>query len=451
MTTKHALLIVDDEQAQRESLAGFLVKKGYTVHQAATGEEALRVVQRTAVDLALTDLRMPTMDGHQLLREIHNLNPEVDVIVMTAFGSLESAVSAMKDGALDFITKPIDLLQLEMTIVKALERKQLLSENRRLRDLVQQHRHFQSIITSSPNLQEQLSIASRAADSNATVLILGESGVGKELVAKAVHLASPRAEKPFVAVNMAALPEHLLESEMFGHEKGAFTGADKFRKGRFETADGGTLFIDEVGDIPAGLQVKLLRVLQTRSFERLGSSQPLQVDIRLIAATHRNLETMVKENLFRQDLYYRLNVVQIRLPALRERRADIPALADHFLQRFATMNGKSIQGFSREALDLLLKYHYPGNVRELENIVEQAVVLGRDELIATRDLPAHLQTSHAPEPEAEASFKDQVEWFEQKLIVAALQGAGGNQSKAADRLGMSERHLRYKLTKYKMK
>ena len=345
MTTKHALLIVDDEQAQRESLAGFLVKKGYTVHQAATGEEALRVVQRTAVDLALTDLRMPTMDGHQLLREIHNLNPEVDVIVMTAFGSLESAVSAMKDGALDFITKPIDLLQLEMTIVKALERKQLLSENRRLRDLVQQHRHFQSIITSSPNLQEQLSIASRAADSNATVLILGESGVGKELVAKAVHLASPRAEKPFVAVNMAALPEHLLESEMFGHEKGAFTGADKFRKGRFETADGGTLFIDEVGDIPAGLQVKLLRVLQTRSFERLGSSQPLQVDIRLIAATHRNLETMVKENLFRQDLYYRLNVVQIRLPALRERRADIPALADHFLQRFATMNGKSIQGF----------------------------------------------------------------------------------------------------------
>jgi len=337
-------------------------------------------------------------------------------------------------------------------VAKAIERKQLLSENARLRELVQEQHTFQGIITSSPLMQESLSIAGRAAESKATVLILGESGTGKELVAKAIHLAGPRRDKPFVAVNMAALPEQLLESEMFGHEKGAFTGAEKFRQGRFEMAHSGTLFIDEVGDIPAGLQVKLLRVLQSQSFERLGSSQPIQVDVRLIAATHRNLETLVKEGVFRQDLYYRLNVVQIRLPALRERRMDIPALAGHFLKRFAQLNEKPVRGFSREAMDLLLKHDYPGNVRELENLVEQAVVLCRDDLITSRDLPLHaLSTPAATEPEAGASFQEQVAWFEKKLIQEALQAAAGNQTKAAARLGMGERHLRYKLKKYGMK
>jgi len=404
------------------------------------------------VDLLLTDLRMPGMDGRELLQKVKGINPEVEVIVMTAFGSLESAVAAMKEGALDFLTKPIDLQQLELIVAKAIERKQLLSENARLRELVQEQQTFQGIITSSPLMQESLSIAGRAAESKATVLILGESGTGKELVAKAIHLAGPRRDKPFVAVNMAALPEQLLESEMFGHEKGAFTGAEKFRQGRFEMAHSGTLFIDEVGDIPAGLQVKLLRVLQSQSFERLGSSQPIQVDVRLIAATHRNLETLVKEGAFRQDLYYRLNVVQIRLPALRERRMDIPALANQFLKRFARLNEKPVHGFSREAMDLLLKHDYPGNVRELENMVEQAVVLCRDELITSRDLPLHaLATPSATEPEAGASFQEQVAWFEKKLILEALQAAAGNQSKAAARLGMGERHLRYKLKKYGMK
>ncbi|NLP11047.1 sigma-54-dependent Fis family transcriptional regulator [bacterium] len=448
----HTLLIIDDEQAQRESLAGFLAKKGYQIQQAALAQEAIEIVQRMPVDLLLTDLRMPGMDGRELLQKVKGINPEVEVIVMTAFGSLESAVAAMKEGALDFLTKPIDLQQLELIVAKAIERKQLLSENARLRELVQEQQTFQGIITSSPLMQESLSIAGRAAESKATVLILGESGTGKELVAKAIHLAGPRRDKPFVAVNMAALPEQLLESEMFGHEKGAFTGAEKFRQGRFEMAHSGTLFIDEVGDIPAGLQVKLLRVLQSQSFERLGSSQPIQVDVRLIAATHRNLETLVKEGAFRQDLYYRLNVVQIRLPALRERRMDIPALANQFLKRFARLNEKPVHGFSREAMDLLLKHDYPGNVRELENMVEQAVVLCRDELITSRDLPLHaLATPSATEPEAGASFQEQVAWFEKKLILEALQAAAGNQSKAAARLGMGERHLRYKLKKYGMK
>jgi len=448
----HTLLIIDDEQAQRESLAGFLAKKGYQIQQAALAQEAIEIVQRMPVDLLLTDLRMPGMDGRELLQKVKGINPEVEVIVMTAFGSLESAVAAMKEGALDFLTKPIDLQQLELIVAKAIERKQLLSENARLRELVQEQQTSQGIITSSPLMQESLSIAGRAAESKATVLILGESGTGKELVAKAIHLAGPRRDKPFVAVNMAALPEQLLESEMFGHEKGAFTGAEKFRQGRFEMAHSGTLFIDEVGDIPAGLQVKLLRVLQSQSFERLGSSQPIQVDVRLIAATHRNLETLVKEGAFRQDLYYRLNVVQIRLPALRERRMDIPALANQFLKRFARLNEKPVHGFSREAMDLLLKHDYPGNVRELENMVEQAVVLCRDELITSRDLPLHaLATPSATEPEAGASFQEQVAWFEKKLILEALQAAAGNQSKAAARLGMGERHLRYKLKKYGMK
>jgi DNA-binding NtrC family response regulator len=448
---KRTLLLIDDEPAQRESLAGFLLKKGYLVHQAASGQQALELVQRFPIDLVLTDLRMPGMDGRQLLQKIKSLNPEVDVIVMTAFGSLEGAVAAMKEGALDFLTKPIDLLQLELIIAKAIERKQLLFENARLRELVQRHHHFKGIITSSPILQERLSVAGRAADSKATVLILGESGTGKELVAKAIHLASPRADQPFVAVNMAALPEQLLESELFGHEKGAFTGAEKFRKGRFEMADTGTLFIDEVGDIPLGLQVKLLRVLQSQSFERLGSSLPIQVDVRMVAATNRNLESMVKEGSFREDLYYRLNVVQIHLPALRERKMDIPALADHFLKHFAEQNGKTVTGFSHEAMDVLLKHHYPGNVRELENMVEQAVVLCRDDLITTQDLPMHLRSHNTAEPTSGASFLERVTHFEKKLILEALKESAGNQSKAAEHLGMSERHLRYKLKKYGLK
>ena len=450
---RYNILVVDDEEAQRDALAGFLKKKGYQIYTASSGREALDEIRSQAIDLVLTDLRMPELDGVELLKATKELNPDVDVIVMTAYGSIEGATEAMKQGAADFLTKPVDLEQLEMTIAKTLERKQLLSENRRLRELVGERLQFGGIISASRAMDQALSIASRAAASKATVLITGESGVGKELVAKAIHYASPRADRAFIAVNMAALSENLVESELFGHEKGAFTGADKFRKGRFELADGGTLFIDEVGDVPLNTQIKLLRVLQEQEIERVGSAEPIKVDVRVIAATNRPLEEMVRKGEFREDLYYRLNVIKIPLPPLRERRADIPLLVDHFLRKYAEMNGKKITGISKEAMDMLMKYNYPGNVRELENIIEQAVVLCRDEVITTQDLPATLQAALFESPESldEGTFQERVEAFEKRLIREALQQADYVQTKAAQILGMSERHLRYKLQKYGLK
>jgi len=449
---KHTLLVVDDEAAQREALAGFLKKKGYDVKTAQSGKEAIETVKNIPIDVVLTDLRMPDTDGMEVLHQAKEINPDIDVIVMTAFGSIEGATSAMKSGAVDFVTKPIDLDQLELTLARALERKQLLSENKRLRELVDERLQFGGIITRSKLMEEALSIAARAAASKATILITGESGTGKELVAKAIHYASPRAEKAFVAVNMAALPENLVESELFGHEKGAFTGADKFRKGRFEMADGGTLFIDEVGDIPLNTQVKLLRVLQEQQLERVGSAEPIHVDVRVIAATNRNLEEMVKRGEFREDFYYRLNVVKIHLPALRERKVDIPILINHFLKKYAELNAKEVSGISKEAMDFLVKYDFPGNVRELENIIEQSVVLCRDEIITTADLPPHIRNASFDKFDVDSgTFQERVEAFEKRLITEALQKANGVQTRAAELLGMSERHLRYKLQKYGMK
>ncbi|MBN2354573.1 sigma-54-dependent Fis family transcriptional regulator [candidate division KSB1 bacterium] len=444
----YTILIVDDEAAQRTALAGFLTKKGYTVLQSDSAEAALARIQAETIDVVLSDWRMPGMDGTQLLSAVKELNPDLDVIIMTAYGTLEVAVEAMKEGALDFVSKPIDLAQMELVLAKALERKQLIAENERLRHLIGERLRFGGIITQSESMQKALSVASRAAASRTTVLILGESGTGKELVAKAIHLASPRAQKPFIAVNVAALPETLAESELFGHEKGAFTGADKMRQGRFEAADGGTLFIDEVGDIPPAVQAKLLRVLQERQLERLGASQPIPVDVRLITATNRPLETMIKEKTFREDLYYRLNVVRVELPPLRQRKKDIPLLAEHFLKMFASENEKRMKGFTREAMDFLIKYDFPGNVRELQHLVEQAVVLSRDEWIGAGDLPLSTTLEDAPETDQNRSFTERVEAFEKRLIVEALQNADGVQSRAARALGMSERHLRYKLKKY---
>ncbi len=443
------ILIVDDEAAQRTALAGFLRKKGYEILQAESAEAALATVQQQVVDLVLSDLRMPGMDGARLLAALKSMNPGLDVIIMTAFGTMEEAVQAMKEGALDFITKPIDLGQLEMTVAKAMEHKQLLSENERLRQLVDERLRFNGILTQSESMQRALSVAARAAVSRTTVLILGESGTGKELVAKAIHLASPRASQAFIAVNMAALPETLVESELFGHEKGAFTGADKMRQGRFEAAHGGTLFIDEVGDMPLSIQAKLLRVLQEQEFERLGASTPVKVDVRLIAATNRNLAEMVKEKSFREDLFYRLNVVRVELPPLRERKADIPLLAGHFLRRFASENSRTMQGCTREAMDRLLKYSYPGNVRELQHLLEQAVVLSRDEWVGLDDLM--MLDAGAAGADSGGTFTERVEAFEKLMIREALAEAQGVQSQAARSLGISERHLRYKLQKYGMK
>ncbi|RPI00165.1 MAG: sigma-54-dependent Fis family transcriptional regulator, partial [Calditrichaeota bacterium] len=322
----HSLLVVDDEQSQRDALVGFLRKKGYTVLPAENGTQAIGLIQKETVDLILTDLRMPSMDGMRLLQETKKLNPEIIVIMMTAYGEIDTAIQSIKEGAADFINKPVNLGQLEVIIAKALERKQLLSENLRLKELVKERLQFGGIMTESSSMQQALSIAARAAMSKATVLIIGESGTGKELVARAIHTASPRSDQPFVAVNMAALSDNLVESELFGYEKGAFTGASMTRKGRFEIADKGTLFIDEVGEIPPSTQVKLLRVLQEQSVERIGANNLVHFDVRLVAATHRNLEEMVKAGEFREDFYYRLNVIRIHLPPLRERKGDIPLL-----------------------------------------------------------------------------------------------------------------------------
>ncbi|MFZ4524794.1 MAG: sigma-54-dependent transcriptional regulator [Chlorobium sp.] len=450
----YTILVVEDEAVQLESLAGFLTKQGYRVLKAPNPENALVTVRENAVDIVLSDFKMPRMSGVELLEAIKEINPSVQVIIMTAYGTVESAIDAMKLGAADYITKPIDLYRLQVLIRNIVERKQLVSENRLLRQQLSERFSVEGIISESSGMSRVLNVAGRVADSNASVLITGETGTGKELIAKSVHFSGSRHDKPFVAVNCAALPDNLLESELFGHEKGAYTGADRQRKGRFETADGGTLFIDEVGEIPLSLQVKLLRVLQEKTFERIGSSTPLKANARIVAATNRDLEAMVREGTFRQDLFYRLNVVSIRIPPLRERREDIPPLAELFVRRFASENNKRIAGISREAMDTLMKYSYPGNVRELENIIQQSVVLSRGETIMESDLPVRVNEGiqHSGSwQSATASFTEKVEAFERSLILDALREAGQVQTRAAEQLGISERHLRYKLKKYGMK
>jgi len=440
------ILVVDDEEPQRRVLAGFLRKAGYEVEAVASAEEALALVGARTVDLVLSDLRMPGKSGAELLEAVRALNPEIPVVVMTAYGTVESAVAAMKRGAADYLGKPVDLDELEVLVARTLERRALVSENRALREQVESRYRLAGLETGNARMQEAINVAARAAASRATILVQGESGTGKELLARAIHYASPRRRGPLVAVNVAALPETLLESELFGHERGAFTGADREHRGRFELADGGTLFLDEVGDLPRGTQVKLLRVLQEQAFERLGGTRQLKVDVRLVAATHRDLKAMISAGEFREDLFFRLNVVQVSLPPLRARREDIPLLVDHFLRRFQD-EGRA-RAVSREAMDLLLKHDYPGNVRELENLVHRAVVLARGYTITTADLPLHL-AGLPPEPKgAPLGFAERVRAFEKALIFEALEKAGGVQTRAAAALGMSERHLRYKLKKY---
>ena len=446
--SERVVLVVDDEEAQRKVLAGFLRKKGFEVLTAGAAGEALEEASTHTVDLVLTDLRMPGGGGLELLRGLRSLNPEVPVIVMTAYGTVTSAVEAMKQGAADYLSKPVDLDELELLVARTLERRALESENRELRELVAERHRLKGLETASALMAQAINIAARAAASRATILIRGESGTGKEVLARAIHAASPRAARPLVAVNVAALPETLLESEMFGHERGAFTGADRQHRGRFEQADGGTLFLDEIGDLPKGTQAKLLRALQEQRFERLGGTGSIQVDVRVVAATSRDLEAMVRGSEFREDLYYRLNVVTIEIPPLRERRDDIPGLVDLFLRRFSAEAGSKVEGVSREAMDRLLKHDYPGNVRELENLIHRAVVLARGPQIGTPDLPLHL-TGLRPEAETEqGSLVERLAAIERGLLRQALDEAGGVQTRAAQSLGISERHLRYRLRKY---
>jgi DNA-binding NtrC family response regulator len=450
------ILVIEDETAQLQVLTGFLEKQRFDVIGSSAGAEGIEIARERNIDLVLTDYRMPDKDGLEVLREIKGINPEIMVIFMTAYGTEEIAVQAMKEGAFDYLTKPIYLDELEIIVRKALERKQLVSENVELRRQLEGRYHFHEIVSGSAEMEEVINTAGRAARSKATVLVRGESGTGKELIARAIHYTSPRKDNTFVAVNCAALSENLLESELFGHEKGAFTGADRQRVGRFEQADGGTLFIDEVGDIPLSTQVKLLRVLQEREFERVGGNKTIKVDVRVIAATSKDLEEMVENDEFREDLFYRLNVISIRIPPLRERRSDISPLISHFISRYAVENDKEIEGVSKEAMDVLMKYDYPGNVRELENAIERSVVMARGTLITAEDLPVHIRSTRG---ESESSYSniegkflpEMVENLERHLIADALEESDGNQSKAAELLGISERNLRYKLKKYNMK
>ncbi|MCH7913012.1 MAG: sigma-54-dependent Fis family transcriptional regulator [Deltaproteobacteria bacterium] len=448
MEDSFSILVVDDEPPQLELISGFLKKQGFEVTLAESGEKALQIFRRESFDLVLTDQRMPNLSGLDLLKAVRAVNPETPVIVVTAYGSIETAVSAIKAGATDYLTKPLNLDELLHRIEKVREHHRLVLENRDLREELGERHRIEGIIGESGRMLEVFSLVRRVAPSEATVLIRGESGTGKELIAKAIHFASPRASGPLVKVNCAALPETLLESELFGHEKGAFTGAFVTRKGRFEVASGGTIFLDEIGDLPTHLQAKLLRVLQEREFERVGSSKPISIDVRILAATHRDLERLLKAGQFRDDLYYRLNVVTIVLPPLRERRQDLPLFMDHLLRVFAEKNGKKIRGFTSEAREALLRYDYPGNVRELENIIERASVITRNDVIGRADLPISIQEPEVEVINSETDLPVVVERLERRMIREALARSGGVQTRAAEQLGITERALRYKLKKY---
>jgi two-component system NtrC family response regulator len=449
------ILLIDDEESQLQSLKTFLAKRNFNVLTAGDGESGFKIAEENVVDIVLTDFKMPGWDGFTVLKKIKELNPEIDVVLMTAYGTVESAVNLMKAGAFDHLIKPIDLDELENILSKIKERRYLISENKLLRQQLQDKFKFESIVSKSVVMENVLSTAARVASSKSTVLIRGESGTGKELIAKAIHFASTRKDKPFITVNVASLSENLLESELFGHEKGAFTGAINQRVGRFEEANGGTIFIDEVGDIPLPMQVKLLRVIQFGEFQKIGSNTTIKTDVRIIAATHRNLEEMIKEKEFREDLFYRLNVVAINLPPLKQRKEDISLLVDHFVKKFSGETGKQVKGVTKEALDYLIKYNYPGNIRELENMIERAIVLSREEYITKDDLPMPVTFEKEDcvfDPHnLEEDYDTKIKAYETAIIQEALSRTNGNQSAAARLLNITERHLRSRLERLGLK
>jgi two-component system response regulator AtoC len=447
-----SVLVVEDEEAQRRILAQFLKSQGYRVQTATNGTEGLARFQHDLFDFVLADYKMPEMDGLTLLRELRHVNPEARVVLITAFGTVESAVKAMKEGALDYLTKPVNLEELLIILQRAAQSITLARENRALKEMLRERHRFEGVVAISPKMEQVLSVVRRAAGSAAPVLIRGESGTGKEVIARIIHLQSPRAEKPLLSVNCAAIPETLLESEIFGHEKGAFTGAVQAKPGRFELANAGSLFLDEIGDMSPSLQAKLLRVLQEQTFERLGGTRTIKVDVRIIAATNRNLEELIRRGNFRQDLYYRLNVVEVGLPPLRERREDIPHLVNHFLHTIAERHGSGARTLSREAHEALLRYDWPGNVRELENVIERAVILSRQPMITLEDLPPVVTGSASQTGmvalDGSEPLPEMVSRIERDMILQALGKADGVQTRAAALLGISERVLRYKMGKY---
>ena len=450
----YSILIIDDEKSQREILSGFLSKKGYKVYSAESGPQGLKIVKEKTIDIILSDFKMPEMTGIEILEKVSLINPNISFVIITAFGTVENAVRAMQLGASDYISKPVNLDELEILLDRIVENKNLLSENQFLREQLQEKNRISSIISNSSKMEEVINLASRSAKSRATILINGENGTGKEVLARAIHYISNRKDTPFIAVNIPALSENLLESELFGHEKGSFTGADKMKKGRFELSDGGTLFLDEIGDMSVSTQIKILRVLQEHRFERVGGTESIEVDVRIISATNQDLEKKIKDGTFREDLYYRLNVVTIKIPPLRERKDDIPPLIEYFTELYCKENDREKLEMSKEAFDILMKYNFPGNVRELENIIERAVVLTRANLITIGDLPLHVKgfKEEMSRPVlGKGTLPEQVEAIEKELIYDALQESGGNQTKAGKLLGLTERNLRYKLKKYNIK
>jgi two-component system, NtrC family, response regulator AtoC len=443
-----AILIVEDEAKLRRLLELNLGEEGFTTHAAADAESGLKLLAAEKIDLVVTDFRLPGMNGLEFLQAAKRVNASVPVVMMTAFGSVESAVEAMKMGASDYVLKPFSLAEMVLVIRKELDSHKLREENRSLREALGQRYEYANIIARSERMQQVLALVERVAPTNSTVLLGGESGVGKDLIARAIHEHSLRASGPFLKINSTAIPENLLESELFGYEKGAFSGAAGTKPGKFELADKGTLFLDEIGDVPPAIQVKLLRVLQERQFERLGGTKTLKVDVRLVAATNRDLRAALEEGSFREDLYYRLNVVAIDIPPLREHKEDIPALVDFFLSRFAKESGKPVRGVTPAALQKLMDFHWPGNVRELENILERGVTLSSGPMLDVADIhldaPANSRASGAAPVLPDGIT---LEKWEDEIIREALRRAGGNKSQAARALGLSRNALRYRLSK----
>ena len=451
---KDKILVVDDEQSMREFLEIMLKKEDYKVSLASNGEEVLKLLERDIFDLVLLDVRMPKMDGIAVLKKIKTLAAETIVIMITAYASHDTAVKAMKEGAYDYITKPFKIDEIKLIIKNALEKKNLQKENSLLKQVVRDRYHFDNIIGQSQKMQALYELLEKVSPTKTNILVTGESGTGKELVAKAIHYNSPRKDRPFVTLNCGAIPESLIESELFGHMKGAFTDAIATKKGLFEVADEGTLFLDEISELPLLMQVKLLRVLQDREFKRVGGTEDLRVDVRIIAATNKDLEEAVREKRFREDLFYRLNVIQIKLPPLRERTDDIPRLAMHFLKKYSAELNKPISTVSPEALRLLQDYAYPGNVRELQNIIERAVALEISQELTAQNLRSYLD-DHLQMKKVgldldipREGLEKFVEEIERTLLVKALDRTHGIKKKAAELLGINFRSMRYRLEKY---
>jgi DNA-binding NtrC family response regulator len=443
-----AILIVEDEAKMRRLLELNLGEDGFTTFSAEDADAGLKLLRENAIDLVLTDLKLPGMNGLEFLQAVKRQNAALPVVVMTAFGSVETAVEAMKAGASDYVLKPFSLAEMRMVIHKELDVHNLREENRSLREALGKRYAHPNVVARSAKMQEVLATVERVAPTNSTVLLGGESGVGKDLIARAIHEKSRRARGPFLKINSTAIPENLLESELFGYEKGAFTGAAASKPGKFELADKGTLFLDEIGDVPPVTQVKLLRVLQEREFERLGGTRTIKVDVRLIAATNRDLREALEQGTFREDLYYRLNVVPIDIAPLRERREDIPDLVSLFISRFAGDSGKPVESITPEAMQILVNYHWPGNVRELQNIIERACALAKGSVLDVADI--HLDTRPAKTANDASGFLPDgttLEQWEDEMVQEALRRANGNKSQAARLLGLSRNALRYRLSK----